>query len=106
MHPPPFSPSLTVIVHFALYIITAGHAVNMSDPSGWNCNSYGVGPNNKLVAKTYCPGAPFTELRRCNSLRADQCEADSSCVWAVNTTSLSESMYQANMNASFGYLNK
>ena len=88
-----------------MYIIAAGNAVNTSNPSGWNCNSYAVGPNSKYV-KALCPGAPFTELRRCNSLQADQCEADSSCVWAVNTTSLSESMYQANLNASFGYLNK
>ena len=78
-----------------------------SNPSTWYCESQPVNPIIKRLLPKLCPGALYTEVLKCASRSASKCEADSTCTWNIYSRNfIGESVYQANMNASFGYLNK
>ena len=78
----------------------------MSNPSAWYCASQTVKPSKALIPKL-CPGSLYSEIVKCSILTTSQCKADSACTWSFYSHNFkNESMYQANMNASLGYLNK
>ena len=91
-----------------LQLVVAGYSVTwqFASPANWYCASQNVGPTERLQPKL-CPGSLWAEMKKCNASTADQCKADSSCIWTINATKFyNETVYLQNMNASFGYLNK
>ena len=87
-----------------LPLIAAGSSAVTSVPADWFCASQAVMPTKALIPML-CPGSLYAEILKCSSLTTSQCKADSTCTWSFYLNSKNESVYQANMNASFGYLN-